>query len=701
MQWVALQRHSAEYKPYASHWRGINVTKTPACYFGISAPIGPRRKSKMQSLKLLSAAPPLQILRLTAPFAMAALCLWALSTRIELPSLAALGSLLGQLQLWQWLAAFGATGLSFWALGRYDSVAHRHLQTGLDGPQARRAGMAAIAFSQLVGFGLFTGAYARWRLVPGLTALQAAQLTGLVGLTFMAALALLCGLAMIMVPVFAWFRPLGALLVTLTLAGSLVSFAAPRLRLGAFSLRWPSLPAMAALTVWAFMDVVAAGSALWILLPETLAISWATLLVVYAIALGAAILSSAPGGTGPLELMIFTLLPAHDSTGLLAALLAFRLVYYALPATIACILMVLPDRLKSMRAPVTDSDLLGAQSLPVEHLPYDRLRAETGVIRQNGGHIQAFGFNQLALLDSPQISVALFDPVTGNLDETLTPLRRYARQRNATPCIYKCSARNALAARKAGWVVLRIAAEAVVSPTSFNEAGSSHRQLRRKLRHAEKAGISVRPAPTNLPLEQMQALDQVWQQRHGGARGTTMGRFEANYLAGQRVFLAWQNEHIIGFITLHTASREWCLDLIRICPDAPDGTGHILLRAAIAAAKVEDIPRLSLAAVPDHRFAARMDPGLRRFKACFAPQWQPRYMACPSWFDMTIAGFELYRLIHHPDPVPQAAPAPTPSESPETEENASKEGRADAAWDKQQLNDQSQQHDMPNSAQAS
>lgn len=609
----------------------------------------------MQSLKSPSAGLPLHVLRMTVPFAMAGLCLWAIFTRIELPSLADLGGLLGGLQMWQWLAACGATAVSFWALGRYDSVAHRHLQTGLDGPQARRAGMAAIAFSQLVGFGLLTGAYARWRLVPGLTAMQAAQLTGLVGLTFLAALTVICGSAMVLFPVFAWFPPIGALLITAALAASLLSFVAPQLDLGSVSLRWPSLTAMAALLVWALIDVTAAGTALWMLLPASLDISWATLLVVYAIALGAAILSSAPGGTGPLELMVFSLLPAHDSAGLLAALLAFRLVYYALPAAIACVVMVVPERLKSTRAPLTDPDLLGAQQRSAETLPHHRLRAESGVIRQNGGHIQAFGFNQLALLDSPQISVALFDPMTGNLKETLTPLQRYARQRNTAPCFYKCSARNALAARQAGWAVLRIAAEAVVSPIHFSESGSSHRQLRRKLRHAEKAGISVRPAPPNLPLDQMAALDQAWQDRHGSAHGTTMGRFETNYLTMQRVFLAWQEERIIGFVSLHTAETEWCLDLIRICPYAPDGTGHIMLRAAIAAAREDEIPRLSLAAVPDHRLAPRMDQGLRRFKACFAPDWQPRYMACPTWADMAIAGFELFRLIHRPGPVHPAS----------------------------------------------
>lgn len=612
----------------------------------------------MQSHKPPMAGQTLHLVRLTTPFAMAALCLWALSTRVDLPSFGELGALLGGIQTWQWLVACGATAISFWALGRYDSVAHRHLQTGLDGPQARKAGMAAIAFSQFVGFGLFTGAYARWRLVPGLTAMLAAQLTGLVALTFIAALTLLSGLTHLLFPPFPGFALIGVGLIAVALAIAAISFLVPELSWGRITLRWPSLRAMAALSFWALIDVVAAGSALWILLPAGIDLSLGSLLAVYCVALGAAILSSAPGGTGPLELAVLSLLPGHDSASLLAALLAFRLVYYALPAALACAMMVLPSRLRDLRAPISDISLLGARRACATSLPDHRPCAETGIIRQNGGHVQAFGFNQLAMLDSPQLSLALFDPLSGEIAETIEPLQHYAQQRNTTACFYKCSARSALAARQAGWVVLRIASEAVITPPSFSEAGSRHRQLRRKLRHAEKAGLTVRPAPDSLPLAQMAALDQAWQDRHGGARGSTMGRFEANYLGSQRVFLAWQEERIIGFVSLHVAANEWCLDLIRICPDAPDGTGHSLVRAAIAAASEAPIPRLSLAAVPDHHFASRLDPGLRRFKACFAPSWQPRYMACPSWAAMVLAGLELLRLVHRPGPViPAARPA--------------------------------------------
>ena len=90
---------------------------------------------------------------------------------------------------------------------------------------------------------------------------------------------------------------------------------------------------------------------------------------------------------------------------------------------------------------------------------------------------------------------------------------------------------------------------------------------------------------------------------------------------------------------------------MRIRPDAPDGTSHALVRAAIAAAAEADIPRLSLAAVPDHRWAHRVDKGLRRFKSCFTPSWEPRYIAAPSWGHMALSLVELLRLVHRPDPI--------------------------------------------------
>ncbi|WP_241482214.1 phosphatidylglycerol lysyltransferase domain-containing protein [Leisingera sp. ANG-Vp] len=602
------------------------------------------------------------------PFLVMGVCLWLLRAQTELPPLAELGAVLAGLPAWKWAGAALATALSFWALGRYDSVAHRHLQTGLDGPEARRAGIAAIAFSQTAGFGLFTGAYARWRLLPGLSPLQAGQLTALVAATFLAALSVICGAALILAPPAPGLSWAGGLILLAATAIAAASFLHPEMPLFRIKLRWPSLTAMAALGFWAVADVAAAGTALWLLLPEGAGVSWAPLLTAYAVALGLAVVSSAPGGAGPFELALCALLPAVPDSTLIAGLLAFRLVYYAVPAVLAGLLLIFPGLIPVRNKPLEDTDLLGSRALSPAALPKDRTCSEAGIIRQNGGHVQAFGLNQVALLNTPQASVALFDPLSGITQETFAPLAAHARSRNAAACYYKCAPRTALEARKAGWRVLRIAEEAVLNPLAFAEKGSSRRQLRRKLRHAEKAGLEAFSAGASLPLDQMQEVDAAWQAAHGTAYGTTMGRFEPGYVAGQEIVLAFLEGKLIGFASFHASSREWCLDLIRLRPDAPDGAGHALVRAGIASAAAAGISRLSLAAVPDHRLAKGVDRGLRRFKTCFAPSWEPRYMAAPGWLQMALCIAELVRLVHRPPAVlPAAGGAQTHNEDEENE----------------------------------
>jgi len=240
------------------------------------------------------------------------------------------------------------------------------------------------------------------------------------------------------------------------------------------------------------------------------------------------------------------------------------------------------------------------------------------------------------------------DPVASPAEVGPSWLQSYARNRNAAACLYKCSAPTALGLRQQGWKVLRVAQEAVLTPMTFSEDGPSRRQLRRKLRQASKAGVEVRAAAPHLPLEQMASVDQAWQNCRGTALGTTMGRFEPGYMSHQQVFLAWKDQEIIGFVSFHVSTQEWCLDLVRILPGAPDGTGHVLIHEAITVAANQALPRLSLAAVPDHPMAHHFDKGLRRFKGCFGPRWQPLYMTAPSWRQMAVSIAELQRLVHRP-----------------------------------------------------
>ncbi|MFS4583107.1 phosphatidylglycerol lysyltransferase domain-containing protein [Phaeobacter sp. C3_T13_0] len=626
-------------------------------------------------------------LRLAVPVAVMIGCIALLQAHVPLPDVQELREILSTLSPWQWGGSLLATCISFGALGRYDTVAHRHLRTGLDGPKARRAGIVAIALSQTLGFGLVTGAFARWRMLKGLRPLRAAQLTGMVAVTFLIALAGICGAALMISPAPVSNIWLGGAILSATLLMIGTMAIVPLVRIGRMTLRWPSVTAITALGFWALIDVIAAGTALWLLLPESVDLSLAALLPAYFLALGVAILSSAPGGAGAFELALCAMLPAQITTEVIAAIVAFRLVYYILPAIVAGLCLAWPTLAwlavggtDATSAAATDPEALqGSAMRPASHLPQNRPTAESAVIQQNGGHIHAFGLNQVALLDSPQASIALFGTVSGHLTEALPGLKSHARLRNAVACLYKCSARDAVDCRRARWRVLRIAQEAVLCPISFNETGSNRRQLRRKLRQAEKACVRVlaadQSADQDVLTEKMAQVDAAWQSAHGGAKGTTMGRFQPEYLAQQRVFIAWHDNRMVGFVSFHATPKEWCLDLIRLLSDAPDGTSHALIRAALSDAAEAAVPRLSLAAVPDHRFAKRLDPGLRRFKTAFAPKWEDRYVAAPSFLQMAIALAELLRLVHHPAPLPHW---PTQNEQADGSNNFPRQGETPA-----------------------
>ena len=67
--------------------------------------------------------------RITAPLAAGVLCLWWLSARVEPGTLNNLPGALGALSSLTICAAVLCTMISFYAIGRYDSLAHRHFPT--------------------------------------------------------------------------------------------------------------------------------------------------------------------------------------------------------------------------------------------------------------------------------------------------------------------------------------------------------------------------------------------------------------------------------------------------------------------------------------------------------------------------------------------------------------------------------------------
>lgn len=580
--------------------------------------------------------------------AIAGVCFLLIADRLGEFDRSAILPTLAAFAWWQWAGAALATALSFAALGQYDTLFHRWLGTGITHRRGVFAGMSAIAIAQMAGFGLVTGTLARWRGLPELSMRDAFRLTNYVSFSFMAGLGLLATLSVSLVTLGTAHTALSGLVVVLTAAVLVI-------RLSLHPPKWlpfaiPPLGLILRQMILTAIDVAFAAMALFIFLPDPTVLGPALLFTVFLLSLGAGLLSGVPGGVGPFELCLITLLPAVPAEDLITAVLAYRLVYYGLPAALG-VIWVLTSR------PAPTRPNLARPAKPVA------VRAETEALARQKGHgLVECGGAILHLAPATQTLVAMGDPVP---EHALTPttlhhLSQDAKARGLFPAFYKIGARSAARLRRHGWSVLRISEEATLDIAAFSTDGAKCRQLRRKLRRAEQAGVTVEEHH-RLPVKDMARVSASWVERNGDERGFSMGMFNPGTLHSQRCFLAYRDGRLVAFASFHHTPDEWALDLMRSAEGACDGTMHSLIVAAAEAAKKAGAKAMSLAAVPLEqpgrllRLVQDMD-GLRQFKLTFAPRLHPLYLAAPTRVHLALAGADILIRIQSPTaPDPDAA----------------------------------------------
>ncbi|MEO0863658.1 MAG: phosphatidylglycerol lysyltransferase domain-containing protein, partial [Pseudomonadota bacterium] len=594
-------------------------------------------------------------LRILAPLVILGVCAVLISDKLTVDMLVQLPGQLAEIALWQWAVAAVLTAVSLWSVGQYDVLAHRYLRTGVPAPHARLAGTIGIAVGQTLGFGLFTGAIARWRMLPGLRLGAALRLSAFVSVSFVVAWVAVTSVMALALPAPAWARwlALPGLAAGVALAAAL--FWWPRLTLAGRAVTLPNLPLSGGIIMWVVVDTLAAAGALYVMLPSG-AIGFADFYPLFLIAMGTALLSNTPGGMGPFELVLLTALPQVGPSAVLAAILAYRIVYYAVPAALAALALLRPF---PRHAPVAP---------PQPIIPTTAPRSEVGVVRQNGGDVVQLDGCAAALWPTGQTLTLFTDPVAGPADRALRQLMRAAQQTHALPLLYKCGPRLAAVARASGWRVLHVADDAVINLDSFSPATPARRTLRRKLRAADKAGVTLtRDGP--LPYAAMAQIDTDWQARNGPARGGSMGRYCPEYLVDQWVGCAFLGDRLVAFVSCHKARDEWCLDLMRQGADTPDGTMHALVHAGIEAARTAGARQFNMAATPacpdagsafwrwvaSQVVARSGGPGLRQFKSNFAPAWKPRYAAAQGVVALTLGLADITRAIHKPLPLGTSA----------------------------------------------
>jgi uncharacterized membrane protein YbhN (UPF0104 family) len=266
-----------------------------------------------------------------------ALALWGLHGMLKESSPHDIVAALRALGREQLALALGCLLLAYLALTLYDLLSLRWL--GRPQPWRRTAPVTATAFALgNVSFNAMVVAggvrYAGLRPL-GLAPSEVARMAVFASLGFWLAYATLGGLLFALDPVKPSVRVAGLLL--LAPAAYLVLSRRPRtLRLRGFQMTMPPLPLCVGQLAAGVTELLAISSVLWLLLPDVPDLPWSHFMQAFLLAIVAGSASQAPGGLGVFDSAFLLLLPKGiDVSQAVAALLAFRVLYYLAPLLLA------------------------------------------------------------------------------------------------------------------------------------------------------------------------------------------------------------------------------------------------------------------------------------------------------------------------------------------------------------------------------
>lgn len=275
---------------------------------------------------------------------------------------AQLAAALRQYDVPQVALAVLCTAASFATLGLVELLALRYAERGASRAIPRGAALAtafvAHAFSQSIGFGLLTGAAVRLRAYTkyGVDAETCARSSIFVSATTLLGLFSLGSIALLTTPGFSrlvWTR-VAAASIGAAMAALVVAYLAwsslggnRGIGVGRWRLTPPSPSIAAAQVLLAIADWFVTGTILYVLLPHGTFASFTGFLAAYLIAHAAGIASHVPAGAGVFEAtFLASVAPGAenpDRAGLLASLVAYRVLYYALPLCAAAALATMSE----------------------------------------------------------------------------------------------------------------------------------------------------------------------------------------------------------------------------------------------------------------------------------------------------------------------------------------------------------------------
>ncbi len=261
------------------------------------------------------------------------------------------------------VAAALSAALSYVVLVGYDWLATRHLGYRLPLNILAGASFASFTMSHTLGVTVLTGGTVRYRIYTraGVGPADIAAIILLCGWTFWLGIVAVAGVGMIFEPGLAapiakalpdsikMFAPrvkdwVGALLVAGTVAYTmLATFWRRPLKVWSYVFFLPNGRETLLQILIGAVDLAFAGTALYLLLPDTGSVDWLGFMTIYAVAMVAGALSHAPGGLGVFELVVVGLLPEAPKAGVLAALVLFRMIYTYIPFLLGLVVIAFEE----------------------------------------------------------------------------------------------------------------------------------------------------------------------------------------------------------------------------------------------------------------------------------------------------------------------------------------------------------------------
>ena len=270
--------------------------------------------------------------------------------------------------------------------------------------------------------------------------------------------------------------------------------------------------------------------------------------------------------------------------------------------------------------------------------------------------------------------VALGDPVgpSNGVDDLLWRFRELADLHGGWSVFYQASRERLAQYVDLGLAAFKIGEEARVPLATFSLEGSERADLRQDHRRCVRDGavfevVLAKDVPALLP--QLRGVSESWLgDKSTAEKHFSVGSFDNDYLSRFDVALVRRAGEIVAFANLwETGTKhELSIDLMRFGPNSPRSAMDFLFAELMLWGREQgygwfNLGMAPLAGLEQHplapvwhrvgNFVFRYGEhfynfeGLRRYKAKFRPEWEPKYLVAPGGIALPRIMFDVSALI--------------------------------------------------------